>query len=102
MKWFRKKQNNQEFKPVEVRLPESGTNTIAQSGRLDPYSETWAFIRGYCEATLKETQDRNNSPVLDEVRTAMLRGKIAMLKEIMDLPKPKPEIKPTEDQEELF
>lgn len=91
MKW--PWQTRQRTDPFRAELPEVPT----AQGRLDPYSETWAFIRTYCLQRMTEMRVANDNPNLDEKRTSVIRGEIKALKEIMDLPKPKPEFRPYEE-----
>jgi hypothetical protein len=58
-------------------------------GKLDSHSETWMFVRSHCHKRLLELREINDG-ALTEVKTATIRGQIKMLKEILDLPKPKP------------
>ena len=87
MKWPWQTSTKQE--PFKAELPMAGG--VIEDARLDQHSETWHFIRGYCAARLQALRETNDSPALDEVKTATLRGQIRALKEILDLPKPKPE-----------
>lgn len=87
MKWpWQTSRTKQE--PFRAELP---ITTGVEDARLDLHSETWRFIRTYCETRLQGLRETNDSPALDEVKTATVRGQIRALKEILDLPKPKPE-----------
>ena len=84
MKWPWQKDKE----PLRASLPDANPPV----GRLNVYSETWIFVRSHCENKLAELRERNDNLSLDEHRTAVLRGRIYGLKEILDLPKPKPEM----------
>jgi hypothetical protein len=95
-KLFQKKQASpSQQQPVEVKLPVNLTDE-----NLDPYSETWGYVRKWCEKQLSEARERNDNPTLTEIRTALIRGRIETLLEILELPKPKKELKFSESQGE--
>ena len=68
---------------VEVKLPQADLS----NNKLDPYSPTWGFIRTWTEETLDQTREQNDFKKHDEIATAMLRGRIKLLKELLELPK---------------
>ena len=57
-------------------------------GRIDTYSDTWTFVRGWAEAELSKARQDNDSLTNDDVRTSSLRGRIKLLKELIELPLP--------------
>jgi len=59
----------------------------------DYFSETWVFVSQWAGEELVKARKSNDSSKKDDVATALLRGKIAMLKELIDLPKPKERIR---------
>ena len=65
---------------------------IATAGELDIYSGTWIYVRGYCLNRLDETRKANDNPNTSDLATAILRGRIQFIKEILELPKPKSSI----------
>lgn len=69
-------------KPLEVTLPGS-----SDEGELDIYSPTWRFISSWVEKELNRSRENNDFAKLTELKTAALRGRIKLLKEIIDLPK---------------
>ena len=69
-------------KPLEVTLP-----GYPDEGELDTYSSTWKFIRLWLETELQKSRENNDFAKLTEQKTASLRGRIKLLKEIIDLPK---------------
>ena len=64
----------------------------ATAGELDIYSGTWIYVRGYCLTRLDETRRANDNPNASDLATAILRGRIQFIKEILELPKPKSSI----------
>ena len=66
-----------------MKLPGSA---IAEEGRLDIYSETWVFIRNWTQKELASARERNDYFKNDEIKTAALRGRIKLLKEVLSLP----------------
>jgi hypothetical protein len=79
--------------PLRASLPDNG----GVVGRLNEYSETWVFVRDHCEKQLAELRENNDNPSLDEQKTAVLRGRIYELKEILELPKPRPTMQQSMD-----
>lgn len=77
---------NRYFKepPLDVKLP---GDAITEEGRLDIYSETWVFVRNWAQKELASARERNDYFKNDEIKTAALRGRIKLLKEILSLPK---------------
>jgi len=61
----------------------------ARDAHLDSYSSTWAFVSQWAEAELIKARESNDSLKKDESATAALRGKIAILKELINLPTPR-------------
>lgn len=60
--------------------------------RLDPGSSTWKTVKLWCEVELTILREQNDNFTLPENKTAVIRGKIEMLKEILRLTDPKPTI----------
>ena len=56
--------------------------------RLDSYSSTWMFIENWAKKELAETRRKNDATTLDIVQTAHLRGRIKLLKELLELSLP--------------
>lgn len=48
-------------------------------------SPTWAFLKQHYEARLKKLREENDALKLSEVDTAILRGRIAELKELQNM-----------------
>jgi hypothetical protein len=48
---------------------------------------TWRQIETWAESRLKSEREKNDAPDLTTEETAVLRGRIAMLKELLALPR---------------
>lgn len=59
-------------------------------GLLDPRSQTWIFVSVWANEALKKAREKNDSVNCDLTKTAVLRGEIKILKELINLPNPKP------------
>lgn len=57
---------------------------------LDPTSLTWRALEQHAQAQVVTLREKNDSPNLDALRTAELRGRIAAWKELLALAKPAP------------
>lgn len=57
---------------------------------LDFTSPTWRAIERHVNAQLDMLRTKNDSPTLDALRTAELRGRIAAWKELLALGNPAP------------
>jgi hypothetical protein len=53
---------------------------------LDFTSPTWRALAEQAEAALKTLREKNDSASLDAIRTAELRGRIAVWKDLLALP----------------
>ena len=69
---------------LEVELP----GTVPE-GKLDIYSGTWLFIKSWVEGKLYDARKQNDLLKNDEIKTAALRGRIKLLKELLVLPEAK-------------
>jgi len=54
--------------------------------KIDRFSDTWKSLQLWLTYQLQVARERNDSPAFDEIRTAGLRGRIKLLKEILELP----------------
>jgi hypothetical protein len=81
--WFRGKVTQPEVEPAPIIIPFQGP------GNLDPGSQTWLYIRNWATEKLKEVREKNDSINRDTTQTAVLRGEIKILKELINLPVPK-------------
>jgi len=57
---------------------------------LDLTSPTWRALEQHALARLATLRERNDSPSMDATRTAELRGRIAVWKELLALADPAP------------
>jgi len=76
---FKKKKES----PIEVKLRED----YARDGVLDIYSDTWIFIKNWATNELNRAREFNDKKGLDIIQTTMIRGRIRLLKDILELPK---------------
>uniref|UniRef100_A0A6H1ZWK3 Uncharacterized protein n=2 Tax=viral metagenome TaxID=1070528 RepID=A0A6H1ZWK3_9ZZZZ len=81
MKWFKTKKRE----PFRAELVTGATDS---DGRLDVYSETWVFVRNHCEKRLSELREKNDHVMAGD-KTAIIRGQIRFIKEVLGLPNPK-------------
>ncbi len=63
---------------------------------IDPESQTWRFVAKSIEGRIEAHRTALESPHHTEVATAMLRGRIAELKYMLDLAAPKEPVKAAE------
>lgn len=88
MKWPWKK--NKPQAPLEAKI----TNEKGEAeGRLNIYSGTWTFVLHHCVKRIAELRERNDRTDLGLVDTAILRGQIKAMKDIIALQEPIPEFK---------
>jgi hypothetical protein len=73
---------------------------LRNGGQIEAHSNTWIFITNWAEAELVKAREANDSARRDEIDTATLRGRIKLLKEILELHKPKPERKRRVDHDD--
>lgn len=52
---------------------------------IEPQSNTWKAVEEYATEKLESYRKQNDSTDLDEVKTAVIRGRIAALKELLAL-----------------
>ena len=79
---------------VEAELPKQ----IAVDGSIDPYSTTWRFVKTWADGSLKNARERNDNLNKDATQTAVLRGEIKILKELVALTEPKRGLLREEDE----
>ena len=53
---------------------------------IEPRSPTWQAVKAFAENRIAQLQLDNESPVLGAADTAFLRGHIAALREVLNLP----------------
>lgn len=82
-KWFNSEvEAYKKPEPLDVKLPDA----VGMEGKLDTYSPTWQFINKWAEAELIKARESNDFVKLPETKTSALRGRIKLLKEILNLP----------------
>lgn len=59
-----------------------------REGRIDIYSDTWIFIERWAQEELSKAREANDSYKKNETETAVLRGRIKALKELLILHEP--------------
>lgn len=57
------------------------------TGEIDRHSGTWIFVEAWASEQIKKLREKNDSANLSDVQTAVLRGKIKAMKELLDLPR---------------
>lgn len=65
---------------------------VLSDGKLDITSATWITVSNYCNKRIADLRETNDNINLEEKQTSVIRGQIRELKNILDLPKPKPEM----------
>ena len=88
---FRKKTKTE---PFQASI---GGEIIDTELNVDITSGTWISVRNHCLNRIDYLRGLNDNDQLTEKETAVIRGRIKELKELMDLPKPKPEMYVSED-----
>ena len=77
------------FQKEQSKKPQSFDAVLADQkieAELDPSSSTWKFIVNYSENRLQKLREKNDSIILDERKTAILRGRIKENKLLLELP----------------
>ena len=57
---------------------------------FDIHSPTWRFVRGHLLDRLQKLRESNDSPRNDPDKTALIRGRIREIKDLLEIEKPKP------------
>lgn len=73
--------------PVGVDLPEPVYGP--SSGHLDIMSPTWLFVRWWAMTRLDKSRGTNESINCDATKTAVLRGEIRVIRDLLALASPK-------------
>jgi len=58
---------------------------------LDPNSPTWQFVKAHLRERLNELREQNDSGRKTERDTQFIRGRIAEVKDMLELDRPKPQ-----------
>lgn len=82
--------------PVPLSTPGGDTPSLPDPvggggslNAINPYSPTWIFVRAWAEEALTKAREKNDSINKDATQTAVLRGEIKILKELINLPNPR-------------
>jgi hypothetical protein len=81
-KFFKRKSQIPNNEIVVIKLP----GARATEGKIDRYSSTWLFVQSWAEMELTKVREQNDYLKVTELKTAALRGRIKLLKEIIKLP----------------
>ena len=76
-----KKENISANYVIEAKIP-----GVDHDKKLDISSQTWQYVESWTTINLKKARERNDLTKLDATETAVLRGRIKLLKEILSLP----------------
>lgn len=55
------------------------------AARIDPHSPTWRAVRAHVEAEIARQSRRLEVPTMDATQTALLRGNLQALRELLQL-----------------
>lgn len=58
----------------------------ASTAVLNIHDGTWLYMLWYCERTIQDLREKNDNPNLTEIKSAVIRGRIQALKDILELP----------------
>ena len=72
-------------RPLVAVLGNQNINNLGE-GKLNVNSMTWAFIHSWATKELKKAREDNDRPSRDQLQTEAIRGRIKLLKEIINLP----------------
>jgi len=68
------------YEPFVAELPNESGDT-----QLNVHNETWQYIQNYCLARLDDLRKQNDNPKLTEQKTAVIRGGIKELDQVLEL-----------------
>jgi len=63
-----------------------GTNRQADKGELETHSPTWLVVKTWATEHIEKLRIKNDSPNNTEIQTAVYRGQIRALKNLLELP----------------
>lgn len=87
--WFRGDRETTEKPAKEPEAMNQFIPPVNPHAILDPRSQTWIFVSTWAQERLEKARVRNDNPNTDMTQTAVLRGEIKLLKELINLPIPK-------------
>ena len=81
------------FKIYSKRHPKQAEEPVAYTplARLDLGSSTWAYVLEFTTKRMSELREKNDKKSLNDIETAIIRGKISFAKEVLELGKQKKE-----------
>lgn len=85
---------------TEEDSPTFPATRTTRDGQIDAYSDTWIFVSKWAESELVRARDANDSTKRTEAETAVLRGRIKALKELLKLHEPRERKRPQRDIDE--
>ena len=102
MFWFSKWFGLQEVTPEQDDevITVGQTKDGARQGRIEVHSLTWAYVRSWANEQIQDTREKNDVLKLSEKQTAALRGRIRLLKELIELPNREIDIEKDEPEDE--
>lgn len=69
---------------------------------IDTSSTTWKFIQDWARGNLEKLREQNDSIGLEEAQTNSIRGKIDLLKDLLRLTEPAPEVEKFELKDDIY
>ena len=72
------------IEPYEVKIDGQSTGE-----KLNPYSGTWKYVENRLKTELQASREKNDAVHLDDIKTAIIRGKIRYIKEMLEWPNDK-------------
>lgn len=99
LQWFKGEQEPapQPAEPEPLRV--SAPVRFGREGAIVEHSDTWIFVSNWAQQELDRARERNDSHKRDAIQTAALRGRIEVLKDLLQLPTPKERRRSTEQDE---
>jgi len=97
--WFTKKKDRERLAEKEKPFAEKEKPSIFGRGiptvpRLNVHDGAWIYMVQYCDRKLKELREMNDSLDLDATQTAVIRGRIRALKDVLEIPNEDRPVKP--------
>lgn len=84
MMWFWKKKGA-DIEPERIDIG----GESEPGDELNEYSGTWRAVKKYATEEITRLREANDATTADATRTAILRGKIAALKDVLAMPENK-------------
>lgn len=100
MSWLRNWWNGADEPDQEIPVVDYSALETRQDGKIDPCSDTWLTVAGWAVAELNKLRESNDSTKHDMVKTSEIRGRIRVIKDLLELPNPPKERKRAPSEEE--